>query len=83
MESSGSGRWGFRFLSRALHKSNVGWTNIPDYGHHPNKFTSISMAIKKSEVSDKYAGPKDALIDVPQGGGFADMVALVVFLTWL
>ena len=27
-------------------------------------------------VSDKYAGQPDALIDVPQGGGFADMVAL-------
>src|SRR5437870_635577 len=26
-------------------------------------------------VSDKYAGPKDALLDVPKGGGFADMVA--------
>jgi type I restriction enzyme M protein len=27
-------------------------------------------------VSDKYAGRKDALIEVPKGGGFADMVAL-------
>ncbi|MGF6635100.1 type I restriction-modification system subunit M [Paraburkholderia sp. MM6662-R1] len=27
-------------------------------------------------VSDKYAGQKDALIDVPAGGSFADMVAL-------
>jgi len=27
-------------------------------------------------VSDKYAGQKDALIDVPPGGGFSDMVAL-------
>lgn len=27
-------------------------------------------------VSDKYAGQKDALIEVPPGGGFADMVAL-------
>src|SRR6266513_4331483 len=27
-------------------------------------------------VSDKYAGQKDALLDVPEGGGFADMVAL-------
>ena len=27
-------------------------------------------------VSDKYAGQRDALIDVPVGGGFADMVAL-------
>ena len=27
-------------------------------------------------VSDKYAGKPDALIDVPPGGGFADMVAL-------
>ena len=27
-------------------------------------------------VSDKYAGQKDALIEVPKGGGFADMVAL-------
>jgi type I restriction enzyme M protein len=27
-------------------------------------------------VSDKYAGQADALIDVPPGGGFADMVAL-------
>ena len=27
-------------------------------------------------VSDKYAGQPDALIDVPEGGGFADMVAL-------
>lgn len=26
-------------------------------------------------VSDKYAGDPDALIDVPEGGGFADMVA--------
>ena len=25
-------------------------------------------------VSDKYAGQKDALLDVPKGGGFADMV---------
>jgi type I restriction enzyme M protein len=27
-------------------------------------------------VSDKYTGQRDALIDVPAGGGFADMVAL-------
>ncbi len=27
-------------------------------------------------VSDKHAGRPDALIDVPPGGGFADMVAL-------
>jgi type I restriction enzyme M protein len=27
-------------------------------------------------VSDKYAGQKDALLDVPKGGRFADMVAL-------
>ena len=27
-------------------------------------------------ISDKYAGDADALIDVPEGGGFADMVAL-------
>ena len=27
-------------------------------------------------VSDKYAGQKDALLDVPPGGSFADMVAL-------
>src|SRR6476620_2544916 len=27
-------------------------------------------------VSDKYAGQKEALIDVPKGGSFADMVAL-------
>ncbi|MFL6335899.1 MAG: N-6 DNA methylase [Pyrinomonadaceae bacterium] len=27
-------------------------------------------------VSDKYAGRKDALIEVPPGGGFSDMVAL-------
>ena len=27
-------------------------------------------------VSDKYAGKPDALIDVPEGGSFADMVAL-------
>ncbi|WP_245616010.1 type I restriction-modification system subunit M N-terminal domain-containing protein [Andreprevotia chitinilytica] len=27
-------------------------------------------------VSDKYAGKRDALIDVPAGGSFADMVAL-------
>ena len=27
-------------------------------------------------VSDKYAGQKDALIEVPEGGSFADMVAL-------
>lgn len=27
-------------------------------------------------VSDKYAGQKDAMIEVPKGGGFADMVAL-------
>ncbi len=27
-------------------------------------------------VSDKYAGQKDALINVPKGGGFGDMVAL-------
>jgi type I restriction enzyme M protein len=27
-------------------------------------------------VSDRYAGKKDALIDVPEGGSFADMVAL-------
>ena len=27
-------------------------------------------------VSDKYAGQKEALLDVPPGGGFADMVAL-------
>ena len=27
-------------------------------------------------VSDKYAGKPNALIEVPKGGGFADMVAL-------
>ena len=27
-------------------------------------------------VSDKYAGKKDALLDVPVGGRFSDMVAL-------
>src|SRR5213594_1163300 len=27
-------------------------------------------------VSDKYAGKKNALLEVPKGGGFADMVAL-------
>ena len=27
-------------------------------------------------VSDKYAGDPDALIEVPSGGGFADMVQL-------
>jgi type I restriction enzyme M protein len=27
-------------------------------------------------VSDKYAGKPDALIEVPKGGGFADMVKL-------
>src|SRR5437660_1109167 len=27
-------------------------------------------------VSDKYAGQKNALLDVPKGGSFADMVAL-------
>src|SRR5664279_3744310 len=27
-------------------------------------------------VSDKYAGQRDALLDVPKGGGFADMIAL-------
>jgi type I restriction enzyme M protein len=27
-------------------------------------------------ISDKYAGQKDTLIEVPKGGGFADMVAL-------
>ena len=27
-------------------------------------------------ISDKYAGDPDALIDVPEGGGFTDMVAL-------
>jgi len=27
-------------------------------------------------VSDKYAGQKDALLDVPKGGSFADMIAL-------
>ena len=27
-------------------------------------------------ISDKYAGDADALIDVPEDGGFADMVAL-------
>jgi type I restriction enzyme M protein len=27
-------------------------------------------------VSDKYAGQKDALLDVPKGGSFADMVKL-------
>src|SRR6187431_1389739 len=27
-------------------------------------------------VSDKYAGQPDALIDVPRGGSFADMIAL-------
>lgn len=27
-------------------------------------------------VSDKYSGQKDGLIDVPPGGGLADMVAL-------
>src|SRR5436305_10506686 len=28
------------------------------------------------DVSDKYAGQKDAMLDVPKGGSFADMVAL-------
>lgn len=27
-------------------------------------------------VSDRYAGDKNALIDIPEGGSFADMVAL-------
>ena len=27
-------------------------------------------------VSDKYAGKRDALIELPEGGSFADMVAL-------
>ena len=27
-------------------------------------------------VSDKYAGKPDALIDVPEGGSFTDMIAL-------
>ena len=27
-------------------------------------------------MSDKYAGKRDALIEVPAGGGFADMVQL-------
>ena len=27
-------------------------------------------------VSDRYAGQKDALLDIPPGGSFADMVAL-------
>jgi type I restriction enzyme M protein len=27
-------------------------------------------------VSDKYAGQKDALLNVPKGGGFADMIAI-------
>jgi type I restriction enzyme M protein len=27
-------------------------------------------------VSDKYAGQKDAMVEIPKGGGFADMVAL-------
>jgi type I restriction enzyme M protein len=27
-------------------------------------------------VSDKYAGRRDALLEVPGGGGFSDMVAL-------
>jgi type I restriction enzyme M protein len=27
-------------------------------------------------VSDKYAGKRDALIEIPEGGGFKDMVAL-------
>ncbi len=27
-------------------------------------------------VSDKYAGQKDAIVEVPKGGGFSDMVAL-------
>src|SRR5512140_1134662 len=27
-------------------------------------------------VSDKYAGQKNALLDVPKGGSFSDMVAL-------
>lgn len=27
-------------------------------------------------VSDKYAGQKDALVEIPKGGGFSDMVAL-------
>jgi type I restriction enzyme M protein len=27
-------------------------------------------------VSDKYAGQKDAMVEIPKGGGFSDMVAL-------
>lgn len=27
-------------------------------------------------VSDKYAGQKDAMVEIPKGGSFADMVAL-------
>src|SRR5512140_3616733 len=27
-------------------------------------------------VSDKYVGQKDALLEVPKGGGFSDMIAL-------
>ena len=30
-------------------------------------------------VSDKDAGRRDALIEVPTGGGFADMVALTAY----
>jgi len=36
----------------------------------------VLMLLFVKYVSDKYAGQKDALLDVPKGGSFTDMVAL-------
>jgi type I restriction enzyme M protein len=37
-------------------------------------YTLVLLFVKY--VSDKYAGQKNALLDVPKGGSFPDMVAL-------
>ncbi len=43
---------------------------------HPSTRTTYWCLLFVKYISDKYAGQKDALIEVPSGGSFADMVAL-------
>jgi type I restriction enzyme M protein len=47
---------------------------------HPSAYPSRGYPVGTGNVlkyvSDKYAGQKDALVEVPGGGSFADMVAL-------
>lgn len=44
-------------------------------GMDASQYKDVLLFVKY--VSDKYAGQKDALLDVPVGGRFSDMVALI------